>query len=320
MCGVWCVVLRASARRAPPPLPASPPHLTTSPCRPLCACCLLQSSVSTSATPAVVAALPGEGRPTARPSPRAACVPGSGPRPSMQTRCRRGRAALRCAARLRCAASACLPGCSSCPALRPDSACLRPPARPQAVDELLAREADPPGERYSLSKVLHTCQVRCSCVRGAKRLVQVACGARRAAPSQEGSSRLSSAASLQPYPFISPALHPPCPPSMDGAAAQGDLHAIFLHYSMLDPGFARHWPPQMTLQVRRRVGACACRLPPPPPQGPPRDVPLDLEPLLCAAGLAGLHERRGQHQPGAWHAHALRQHHPRAPARCLHSL
>lgn len=34
------------------------------------------------------------------------------------------------------------------------------PAPQQAVEELLVREADPPGERYSLSKVLHTCQVR----------------------------------------------------------------------------------------------------------------------------------------------------------------
>jgi hypothetical protein len=30
----------------------------------------------------------------------------------------------------------------------------------QAVDELLMRESDPSGERYSLSKILHTCQVR----------------------------------------------------------------------------------------------------------------------------------------------------------------
>ena len=29
----------------------------------------------------------------------------------------------------------------------------------QAVDELLLREADRVGERYSLAKVLHTCQV-----------------------------------------------------------------------------------------------------------------------------------------------------------------
>ncbi|PSC76497.1 disulfide-isomerase like 2-2 [Micractinium conductrix] len=56
----------------------------------------------------------------------------------------------------------------------------------QDVDELLMREVDPPGERYALSKVLHTCQA--------------------------------------------------------------DLHAIFLHYTMLDAGFARHWPPQLTMQ------------------------------------------------------------------------
>jgi len=29
----------------------------------------------------------------------------------------------------------------------------------QDVDELLIREQDPTGERYALSKVLHTCQV-----------------------------------------------------------------------------------------------------------------------------------------------------------------
>ena len=34
------------------------------------------------------------------------------------------------------------------------------PARLQDVDELLMREVDPPGERYALSKVLHTCQAR----------------------------------------------------------------------------------------------------------------------------------------------------------------
>lgn len=28
---------------------------------------------------------------------------------------------------------------------------------------------------------------------------------------------------------------------------QGDLHAIFLHYCLLDSGFTRHWPPQLTL-------------------------------------------------------------------------
>lgn len=31
------------------------------------------------------------------------------------------------------------------------------------------------------------------------------------------------------------------------AALQGDLHAIFLYYCMLDSGFARFWPPQLTL-------------------------------------------------------------------------
>ncbi|KAL4458961.1 hypothetical protein ABPG75_013826 [Micractinium tetrahymenae] len=55
----------------------------------------------------------------------------------------------------------------------------------QDVDDLLMREADPTGERYALSKVLHT--------------------------------------------------------------LQGDLHAIFLYYCMLDSGFARFWPPQLTL-------------------------------------------------------------------------
>ena len=34
----------------------------------------------------------------------------------------------------------------------------RPSPRAQAVEELLQREVDPAGERYSLSKVLHTCQ------------------------------------------------------------------------------------------------------------------------------------------------------------------
>ena len=54
-----------------------------------------------------------------------------------------------------------------------------------AVEDLLLREADPEGERYSLAKVLATCQP--------------------------------------------------------------ELHPIFLHYCLLDPGFARHWPPQLTL-------------------------------------------------------------------------
>ena len=28
---------------------------------------------------------------------------------------------------------------------------------------------------------------------------------------------------------------------------QSDLHAIFLHYCLLDTGFARYWPPRLTL-------------------------------------------------------------------------
>lgn len=37
---------------------------------------------------------------------------------------------------------------------------------------------------------------------------------------------------------------------------QSDLHAIFLHYCMLDASFARHWPPQLTLQVRVHLMPC----------------------------------------------------------------
>eukprot|EP00887_Chlorella_sp_A99_P006712 scaffold3.g6712.t1 len=54
-----------------------------------------------------------------------------------------------------------------------------------SVDDLILREADAEGERYSLAKVLHTCQA--------------------------------------------------------------DLHPIFLHYCLLDAGWVRHWPPQLTL-------------------------------------------------------------------------
>lgn len=48
---------------------------------------------------------------------------------------------------------------------RPVHAALHDPCTPlQAVEELLQREGDPTGERYSLAKVLHTCQVGSCCI------------------------------------------------------------------------------------------------------------------------------------------------------------
>ena len=117
----------------------------------------------------------------------------------------------------------------------------------QAVDELLLREADPTGERYSLSKVLHTCQVGApvrlpAAVRACVKPTPL-CTLDQQATTPSPPPRVS----LPPLSSLQSSLLPPFP-ALTALVLQSDLHAIFLHHCLLDAGFARHWPPQLTLQ------------------------------------------------------------------------
>ena len=116
------------------------------------------------------------------------------------------------------------------------------------------READPPGERYALSKVLHTCQVG-GWVGGWVQLPGCPLPCMCQQPRLQCSAGSADYTLPCPSSPVAAAFHHVCPAitplplqSPRCRLLQGDLHAIFLHYCLLDAGFARHWPPQLTLQ------------------------------------------------------------------------
>lgn len=115
---------------------------------------------------------------------------------------------------------------------------------PQAVEELLQREVDPTGERYSLAKVLHTCQVSLGVqkVHTAHWLAEETA----ALPCTWPLTARGQCVRALVVPGVQLITSTSTLPTR---SLQSDLHAIFLHYCMLDANFARHWPPQLNLQV-----------------------------------------------------------------------